>query len=47
MFVNRRFPAMDIAISAAGALIVAASVAATIRVTLRDGYRRLPTRFDR
>lgn len=41
--VNRRFTAMEIAIALA-VLAVAATIVATVRVTVTDGYRQVPRR---
>jgi hypothetical protein len=40
--VNRRFTAMEIAI-ALGIAAVASAIVATVRVSMRDGYRQRPT----
>jgi len=40
--VKRRFSAMEIAI-AVGVVAVAAAIVANVRLTMSDGYRRVPT----
>jgi hypothetical protein len=42
--VNRRFSAMEIVIAVLIAGVTAAAIIATVRTTIRDGHRRVPTR---